>query len=88
MASQKLSPQGKRLRTIIITIPIIVASSLVLYERLVQGKPQRTISRTHEKGEGRILDLRKVDGEPHSHSHSHSHSQKEDGGGEGFEKDR
>ena len=27
MASQKLSPQGKRLRTIIITIPIIVASS-------------------------------------------------------------
>ena len=56
---------------------------MVLYERLVQGKPQRTILRTHEKGEGRILDLRKVDGEPHSHSYSHS--QKEDGGGEGFE---
>ncbi|OBZ76451.1 hypothetical protein A0H81_03107 [Grifola frondosa] len=47
--STKLSPQARRLRTIIVTIPIMAATSLVLYERLVLGKPRRTVDRSPEK---------------------------------------
>ena len=56
----KLHPQAQRLRTIIVTVPIIGATACmmlftttsgisdshatdVLYERLVHGKPQRTL---------------------------------------------
>ncbi|KAF8558688.1 hypothetical protein OG21DRAFT_1504107 [Imleria badia] len=39
----KLHPQAQRLRTIIVTVPIIGATAYVLYERLVHGKPQRTL---------------------------------------------
>ncbi|OAX42243.1 hypothetical protein K503DRAFT_683823 [Rhizopogon vinicolor AM-OR11-026] len=41
----KLPPQARRLRTIIITVPIMGATAYVLYERLVLGKPQRTLPR-------------------------------------------
>lgn len=43
--AQKLYPQARRLRTIIVTVPIMGATALVLYERLVLGKPQRTLPR-------------------------------------------
>ncbi|KAI9567772.1 hypothetical protein HD554DRAFT_2173164 [Boletus coccyginus] len=39
----KLHPQAQRLRTVIVTIPIIGATAYVLYDRLVHGKPQRTL---------------------------------------------
>ncbi|KAA1474579.1 hypothetical protein DENSPDRAFT_841184 [Dentipellis sp. KUC8613] len=59
MASPRppLSPQAQRLRTIMITVPIIAATSLVLYQRLVQGKPQRTLPRPEDHVEGRIGDF-------------------------------
>ncbi|KIK35253.1 hypothetical protein CY34DRAFT_812306 [Suillus luteus UH-Slu-Lm8-n1] len=43
--AQKLPPQARRLRTIIVTVPIMGATAYVLYERLVLGKPQRTLPR-------------------------------------------
>ncbi|KAH8102080.1 hypothetical protein BXZ70DRAFT_930166 [Cristinia sonorae] len=39
-----LSPQARRWRTIIVTVPIIAATSLVLYKRLVLGEPRRTLN--------------------------------------------
>ncbi|KAH7883019.1 hypothetical protein F5I97DRAFT_1815320 [Phlebopus sp. FC_14] len=39
----KLHPQAQRLRTIIVTVPIMGATAYVLYERLVLGKPQRKV---------------------------------------------
>lgn len=48
--AQKLHPQARRLRTIIVTVPIMGATALVLYERLVLGKPQRTIPRPNKDG--------------------------------------
>ncbi|KAF9497501.1 hypothetical protein BDN71DRAFT_1444662 [Pleurotus eryngii] len=44
----KLSPQARRWRTILVTVPIMVATSVVLYQRLVEGKPQRTIAKEAE----------------------------------------
>ncbi|GAA6033042.1 hypothetical protein JCM8097_000115 [Rhodosporidiobolus ruineniae] len=41
----KLSPDGRRLRTIIITTPFVVASSILLYKRLFLGEEQRTLPR-------------------------------------------
>ncbi|RPD61812.1 hypothetical protein L226DRAFT_612208 [Lentinus tigrinus ALCF2SS1-7] len=41
--SSKLPPQAQRWRTIIFTIPIIGATSFVLYKRLVLGEPRRTL---------------------------------------------
>jgi len=38
-----LSPQARRLRTIIVTVPIIGATSFVLYKRLILGEPRRTV---------------------------------------------
>ncbi|KAI0305114.1 hypothetical protein B0F90DRAFT_1815367 [Multifurca ochricompacta] len=43
MGTQKLSPQGQRLRTIILAVPIMAATSVVLYRRLVLGEPQRKL---------------------------------------------
>ncbi|KIJ64678.1 hypothetical protein HYDPIDRAFT_28049 [Hydnomerulius pinastri MD-312] len=39
----KLHPQAQRLRTIIVTVPVMGATAYVLYERLVLGKPQRKL---------------------------------------------
>ncbi|KAH9834813.1 uncharacterized protein C8Q71DRAFT_126107 [Rhodofomes roseus] len=65
----KLSAQARRLRTIIVTVPIMAATSFVLYKRLVLGEPQRTLPRTETvyspRGDGdvedrRIVPLRKI----------------------------
>ncbi|KAG9308346.1 hypothetical protein JVU11DRAFT_12112 [Chiua virens] len=40
---QKVHPQAQKLRIIIVTVPIIGATAYVLYDRLVNGKPQRTL---------------------------------------------
>ncbi|KAI0037695.1 hypothetical protein FA95DRAFT_1684834 [Auriscalpium vulgare] len=56
MARPKLSPQGQRLRTIIVTVPIIAATSLVLYKRLVLGEEQRHLPRDGNQ-EGRIVEF-------------------------------
>ncbi|KAJ3504719.1 hypothetical protein NMY22_g17833 [Coprinellus aureogranulatus] len=45
MAKVELSPQAKRLKTIIVSLPILVAASVVYYKREVLGEPQRTIPR-------------------------------------------
>ncbi|GAA5874049.1 hypothetical protein JCM8547_004815 [Rhodosporidiobolus lusitaniae] len=45
MMSRKLSPDGRRLRTIIITTPFVVASSILLYKRLVLGEEQKHLPR-------------------------------------------
>lgn len=39
----KLTADAKRVRTIIIATPFLVASSILLYQRLVLGKEQRKI---------------------------------------------
>ncbi|PAV18261.1 hypothetical protein PNOK_0674700 [Pyrrhoderma noxium] len=52
----QLSLQAKRWRTIIITLPIIGATSFVLYQRLVQGKPQRTIARPEAETQGTSIE--------------------------------
>jgi len=41
--SSRLSPQARRLRTIIISAPIMGATAFVLYKRLILGEPQRTL---------------------------------------------
>ncbi|CAL1710106.1 unnamed protein product [Somion occarium] len=58
-----LSRQAKRLRTIIVTVPIIGATSLVLYQRLVQGKPQRTLPNRDDPdaGKRKIIELKPDD---------------------------
>ncbi|KIK96887.1 hypothetical protein PAXRUDRAFT_32116 [Paxillus rubicundulus Ve08.2h10] len=43
----KLHPQAQRLRTIIVSVPVMGATAYVLYERVVLGKPQRTIPAPH-----------------------------------------
>ncbi|TFK25429.1 hypothetical protein FA15DRAFT_668506 [Coprinopsis marcescibilis] len=43
MAKVPLSPQAQRLRTIIVALPILIASSVVLYKREVRGEPRRTL---------------------------------------------
>ncbi|KAN0111675.1 hypothetical protein V8E52_008236 [Russula decolorans] len=55
MARQKLSPQGQRLRTVILTVPIMVATSVVLYKRLVLGEPQRNLPRPGERDADRKI---------------------------------
>ncbi|KAM0755024.1 hypothetical protein T439DRAFT_352979 [Meredithblackwellia eburnea MCA 4105] len=39
----KLSPDGRRLRAIIIATPFLVVSSVILYKRLVLGEEQRLL---------------------------------------------
>ncbi|GAA6050369.1 hypothetical protein JCM3770_004004 [Rhodotorula araucariae] len=41
--ARPLNPDGRRIRTIIITAPFLVASSLLLYKRLVLGEEQRRL---------------------------------------------
>ncbi|GAA5852236.1 hypothetical protein JCM5353_004081 [Sporobolomyces roseus] len=41
----KLSPDGRRIRTIIIASPFLVASSILLYKRLFLGEEQRRLPR-------------------------------------------
>ncbi|KAI0292871.1 hypothetical protein BC826DRAFT_1105277 [Russula brevipes] len=55
MGRQKLSPQGQRLRTIIVTVPIMAATSVVLYKRLVLGEPQRKLPRPGERDTDRKI---------------------------------
>ncbi|KAH9993334.1 hypothetical protein BJV74DRAFT_884445 [Russula compacta] len=59
MGRQKLSPQGQRLRTIILTVPIMAATSasppVVLYKRLVLGEPQRKLPRPGESDADRKI---------------------------------
>ncbi|GAA5836605.1 hypothetical protein JCM9279_000442 [Rhodotorula babjevae] len=38
-----LNPDGRRIRTIIISAPFLVASSLLLYKRLYKGEEQRRL---------------------------------------------
>ncbi|GAA5953781.1 hypothetical protein JCM3765_006964 [Sporobolomyces pararoseus] len=42
----KLSPDGRRIRTIIIATPFLVASSILLYKRLFLGEEQKRLPRT------------------------------------------
>ncbi|GAA6017785.1 hypothetical protein JCM11491_004618 [Sporobolomyces phaffii] len=41
----KLSPDGRRIRTIIIATPFLVASSILLYKRLFLGEEQKRLPR-------------------------------------------
>ncbi|GAA5838554.1 hypothetical protein JCM3766R1_006009 [Sporobolomyces carnicolor] len=41
----KLSPDGRRIRTIIIATPFLVASSVLLYKRLFLGEEQKRLPR-------------------------------------------
>ncbi|GBE83356.1 hypothetical protein SCP_0504040 [Sparassis crispa] len=60
--SARLSPTARRLRTIIVTVPIIGATSLVLYNRLVLGQPRRTFPRGDPtQSDKKILEIK---GEP------------------------
>ncbi|KAF8843444.1 hypothetical protein BDN67DRAFT_889329, partial [Paxillus ammoniavirescens] len=43
----KLHPQAQRLRTIIVSVPVMGATAYVLYERLVLGKSQRKLPSPH-----------------------------------------
>jgi hypothetical protein len=71
MGKQKLSPQGQRLRIIILTVPIMAATSglqsfltfsshaysppVILYKRLVLGEPQRKLPRPGERDADRKI---------------------------------
>jgi hypothetical protein len=55
MGTQKLSPQGQRLRIIILTVPIMAATSVVLYKRLVLGDPQRQLPRPGDRNTDRKI---------------------------------
>ncbi|EAU83934.1 hypothetical protein CC1G_10339 [Coprinopsis cinerea okayama7 len=50
MAKAPLSPQAQRLKTIIVALPILVASSVVFYKREFQGEPRRTLPNLSEDG--------------------------------------
>ncbi|GAA6002958.1 uncharacterized protein JCM10292_000266 [Rhodotorula paludigena] len=41
--ARKLNPDGRRIRAIIISAPFLVASSILLYKRLVLGEEQRRL---------------------------------------------
>ncbi|GAA5918319.1 hypothetical protein JCM6882_008212 [Rhodosporidiobolus microsporus] len=60
--SRKLSPDGKRLRAIIISTPFLVASSILLYKRLVLGEEQRHLPRPHPTRDGTGLTKKDEDG--------------------------
>ncbi|PCH36833.1 hypothetical protein WOLCODRAFT_157525 [Wolfiporia cocos MD-104 SS10] len=45
MSTPPLTPQARRVRTIMVTIPIIFVTSFVLYKRLVLGEPRRMLPR-------------------------------------------
>ncbi|KAL7004928.1 hypothetical protein EMMF5_005541 [Cystobasidiomycetes sp. EMM_F5] len=43
MTSNQLNPTGKRLRTVILAFPLLVATSYVLYQRMYESKEQRKV---------------------------------------------
>ncbi|KAH9022170.1 hypothetical protein EDB85DRAFT_2151924 [Lactarius pseudohatsudake] len=55
MGTQKLSPQGQRLRIIILTVPIMAATSVVLFKRLVLDEPQRKLPRPGDRDTDRKI---------------------------------
>ncbi|GJE93395.1 hypothetical protein PsYK624_095540 [Phanerochaete sordida] len=55
MAGPQLSPQARRLQVIIVSAPIMGACAYVLYERLVQGKPRRTLPRDEPDAHGPVF---------------------------------
>jgi len=55
MGTQRLSPQGQRLRVIILTVPIMAATSVVLYKRLMLGEPQRQLPRPGDQNTDRKI---------------------------------
>ncbi|KAI0078029.1 hypothetical protein K474DRAFT_1660876 [Panus rudis PR-1116 ss-1] len=65
--AEGLSPHARRWRTIIVTVPIIGATSLVLYQRLVQGKPRRTLPKDMndpEQARKKIIELKPENTQP------------------------
>ncbi|KAH9474561.1 hypothetical protein JR316_0013023 [Psilocybe cubensis] len=66
MAKQSLPLEARRIRTIIVTLPIITACSFVLYKRLVLGEDQRKLPSAldAENQNMRILETQKKDGTP------------------------
>ncbi|TDL27810.1 hypothetical protein BD410DRAFT_781714 [Rickenella mellea] len=58
---QKLSADGRRLRIIIVTLPIVVATSMVLYRRLVLGEEQRRIPRDPSGSKERLVFVKPPD---------------------------
>ncbi|PPQ68102.1 hypothetical protein CVT25_014265 [Psilocybe cyanescens] len=64
MAKQKLPLEARRMRTIIVTLPIIAA--FVLYKRLVLGEEQRKLPSAldAENRNVRLLETQKKDGTP------------------------
>ncbi|KZP17378.1 hypothetical protein FIBSPDRAFT_1046896 [Athelia psychrophila] len=51
-----LSPQGKRIRTIMVALPIMAATSFVMYKRLVLGEEQRLLPREGPATKQHILE--------------------------------
>ncbi|KAK9893652.1 hypothetical protein P389DRAFT_198899 [Cystobasidium minutum MCA 4210] len=43
MSTGKLNPTGKRLRTIILSGPLLVATSVILFDRLYRGKEKKEL---------------------------------------------
>ncbi|KAF9556819.1 hypothetical protein CPC08DRAFT_710906 [Agrocybe pediades] len=58
MAKQQLPLEARRIRMIIVSLPILVASSYVLYKRVVYGEEQRRLPKVGEDGSVRLLDPR------------------------------
>jgi len=54
MAKVPLSPQARRVRTIIVTLPIIIASSVILFKREVLGEQQRQLPRDLPSGDKKL----------------------------------
>ncbi|KJA23907.1 hypothetical protein HYPSUDRAFT_201032 [Hypholoma sublateritium FD-334 SS-4] len=63
MAKPQLSLEARRIRLIIVSLPILVASSFVLYKRLYLGEEQRTLPKTlnRENSGTRLIDEEKPD---------------------------
>ncbi|KAF8902528.1 hypothetical protein CPB84DRAFT_1846185 [Gymnopilus junonius] len=61
MAKEKLPLEARRIRLIIVSLPILVASSLVLYKRLVLGEEQRKLPQTidTQNKDMKLLDTQK-----------------------------
>ncbi|KAF8958992.1 hypothetical protein BDZ97DRAFT_1430978 [Flammula alnicola] len=64
----KLSLEARRIRMIIVSLPILVASSFVLYKRLYLGEEQRRLPRAldTENSSIRLLDEEKKDANKHA----------------------
>ncbi|KIJ28573.1 hypothetical protein M422DRAFT_260402 [Sphaerobolus stellatus SS14] len=58
MPSQKLSPDARRIRTIIVALPIAAVTAYVLYKRLVLEEPQRKLA--GPGAHGPLIPMRKI----------------------------